>query len=470
VTIAQQLATFALSRGFSDLSHINRDLLKIRILDSLGCGLGALGQGPIPAVFRQLDEFGWGTGATLLGGGSAAPDRAAFFNTALVRYLDFMDNFLAKGESCHPSDNFGAVLAAADYVDASGEDFMSALAIAYQVQCRLVEEGPITPRGFDHTTQLAYSIAAGVGRLLSLTAEQIANALGMAGSVCNTLWVTRTGSVSQWKGLQSAAVALAAMHHTFLARHDIDGPRDIFEGEKGYLQTIAGHQFAIDWSGEGLDILPRTCVKRFNAEVHSQSAIEAVLELKQREDIDAAAIERIDVTIFDEAFEIIGGGEAGDRQGAIEQKEEADHSLPYVLAVALLDGDVWPEQYAPRRIRRDDVQALLRRVTVKPASLIPGVHLKMLDTYGWRYPDQMRCYINVLLTDGRSVDITKNDYFGFTSKPMTFDGAIQKFRKLSRLDSTTADRIVDIVDRLPRLTTRHLIEAVGDARTHQHAV
>src|SRR5207248_1724523 len=140
------------------------------------------------------------------------------------------------------------------------------------------------------------------------------NALAMAGSVCNTLWVTRTGDVSQWKGLQSAAVALAATHHTFLAKHGIEGPRNVFDGEKGYMETIAGNRFSIDWTAEGLDVLPRTCVKRYNAEVHSQSAIEAVLDLKQRESFTAADVDRIDVTIFDEAVEIIGGGEAGDRE------------------------------------------------------------------------------------------------------------------------------------------------------------
>ena len=298
VPALQDLATFVRARAFRDLSDTSCELLKIRLLDSVGCAIGALGEGPIPALRRHIDEFGPGRGATLLGGGVAAPDRAAFFNTALVRYLDFMDNFLAKGETCHPSDNVGSVLAAAEYADASGEEFLTALAIAYQVQCRLIEEAPITPRGFDHTTQLAYSIAAGVGRVLSLAEDQIENALGMTGSVCNTLWVTRTGDVSQWKGLQSAAVALAATHHTFLAKCGIQGPRNVLDGEKGYMETIAGQRFTIDWRREGLEVLPRTCVKRFNAEVHSQSAIEAALELQQREGFTAADVDRIDVTIF----------------------------------------------------------------------------------------------------------------------------------------------------------------------------
>ena len=107
---------------------------------------------------------------TLIGGGRAAPDRAAFYNSALVRYLDFNDGYLAKGETCHPSDNLGAVLAAAEYARTSGREFLAALAVAYQVQCRLSDVAPVRSKGFDHTTQGSYAVAAGVSRALGLDA------------------------------------------------------------------------------------------------------------------------------------------------------------------------------------------------------------------------------------------------------------------------------------------------------------
>ena len=93
-----------------------------------------------------------------------APDRAALYNGALVRYLDFNDSYLAPGETCHPSDNLAPVLAAAEYADACGRELLTALAVAYQVQCRLSDEAPVRAKGFDHTTQGAYAVAAGVAR------------------------------------------------------------------------------------------------------------------------------------------------------------------------------------------------------------------------------------------------------------------------------------------------------------------
>src|SRR5204862_959229 len=122
------------------------------------------------------------------------------FNSALVRYLDFMDSFLAAGETCHPSDNFGALLAVAEYAGRSGRDLLTALGVAYEVQCRLTRAAPIMRNGFDHTTQLSYSIAAGASKLLGLDRDRTANALGIAGADCVFLAVIRPEPISQWKG------------------------------------------------------------------------------------------------------------------------------------------------------------------------------------------------------------------------------------------------------------------------------
>ena len=115
-----------------------------------------------------LNELG-GTGScTLIGGGSTDLDRAALYNSALIRYLDFNDSYLAKGETCHPSDNLGAILAAGEFAGATGRDLMTALAVAYQVQCRLSDVAPVRARGFDHTVQGAYAVASGVSKILGL--------------------------------------------------------------------------------------------------------------------------------------------------------------------------------------------------------------------------------------------------------------------------------------------------------------
>ena len=137
----------------------------------------------------------------MIGGNKTAPDRAAFYNGALVRYLDYNDSYLAERETCHPSDNLAAVLAASEYIKGSGRNFLGALAVAYQVQCRLSEAAPVRSRGFDHTTQGAYAVAAGVSKALNLDAQPTAHAIAISGASFNALRVTRTGLLSNWKGL-----------------------------------------------------------------------------------------------------------------------------------------------------------------------------------------------------------------------------------------------------------------------------
>jgi 2-methylcitrate dehydratase len=278
MTQVQELARFVERTSYEDLSQEAVRELKVRILDALGCAIGALEGQPVRRIREQTAEFGGNPLATLIGGGRTAPDRAALYNGALVRYLDYNDSYLAPGETCHPSDNLGAVLAAAEYAGGSGRDLLAALAVAYQVQCRLSEVAPVRHKGFDHTTQGAYAAAAGVAKALGLGARKTMNAVAISGTANNALRVTRTGPLSHWKGLAYPNTGSAATHAAFLAMRGITGPPEVFEGNKGFMDAIAG-RFELDWGQEDLEAVTRTIVKKYNAEVHSQSALEGILEL-----------------------------------------------------------------------------------------------------------------------------------------------------------------------------------------------
>lgn len=444
-TLVEQLAVFAARASYDKLSQAARQQLKIRVLDALACAIGALDGPPVQMVRAHVQEFSASGPCTLIGGGHAAPDRAALYNSALVRYLDFNDSYLAKDETCHPSDNVGAVLAAAEYVSASGRDFMAALALAYQVQCRLSDVAPVRDAGFDHVTQGAYAVAAGVSRALGLDTARTANAIAIAGTAFNALRVTRTGRLSHWKGLAYPNLAGAVTATTLLARRGITGPLEVFEGEKGFMDAIAGY-FELNWATEDLERVTGTILKKYNAEIHSQSALEAVLELRTREHLSAADVERVELDIFDVAYRIIGGGEEGDKM-VVLTKEDADHSLPYLMAVALLDGAVMPEQYRPARIRSDDVQALLRRVVVHPD-----------EGFSRRFPAEMPCRVRVTLREGRVLTAELADYPGFLTRGRTWEATREKFERLATPFTTSAlrDRIAATVGELERSSVAEL--------------
>jgi len=427
VTKAEQLAQFVVSASYDRLSEAAREQLKIRILDAIGCAIGALGAEPIRRVRQHIEDFGGGVQSGLIGGGRTAPDRAALYNSSLVRYLDFNDSYLAKGETCHPSDNLGAVLAAAEYAGAGGREILTALAVAYQVQCRLSDVAPVRAKGFDHTTQGSYAAAAGVAKALGLDVQRTLNAIAISGTAFNALRVTRTGALSNWKGLAYPNTAFCCTHAAFLAMRGITGPAEVFEGNKGFMDAIAG-RFEIDWSKEDLERVRRTIVKKYNAEIHSQSTIEAALELREEHRLTGREIQRIEIETFDVAYNIIGGGEEGDKT-QVRTKEEADHSLPYIVAAALLDGQVMPDQYTLERIGRADVQTLLRKIRVRPE-----------EEYSQRFPEEMPCRIQLILENGETLVKEKRDYEGFHTRPARWETVLEKFERLSERHASPALR------------------------------
>lgn len=450
MTQVEQLAQFVHRASYAMLSESARAQIKIRVLDALGCAVGALGAVPMRMLRLHVEDFGGRDWCTLIGGGRTAPDRAAFYNSALVRYLDFNDSYLAPGETCHPSDNLGAVLAAAEYAGATGADLMTALAVAYQVQCRLSEAAPVRAKGFDHTTQGSYAVAAGVARALGLHPAQTANAVAISGAAFNALRVTRTGALSHWKGLAYPNTAFCGTHAAFLARRGITGPAEVFEGNKGFMDSIAG-RFELDWSKEDLERVTRTILKKYNAEIHSQTALEGILDLREGNGLRAEQVAHIEIDTFDVAFHIIGGGEEGDKT-VVRTKEEADHSLPYMVAAALLDGAVMPEQYRPERIIQPDIQALLKRVVIRPA-----------PEFTRRFPDKMPCRLTVTLRDGGTLVKEKEDYEGFHTRPMRWETVVRKFSRLCgpRVDGSLVGRLIDQVAHLEASPVSQLTELLS---------
>src|SRR5580693_4931294 len=361
---AEGIAKFASRMTYEDLTPERRERLKVSVLDSLACAINALGALPTMACLEQAKQFG-GSDArcTLIGGGKANVVYAAQCNTALVRYIDFMDSFLGGEELCHPSDNVGAVLAASEHAGRSGKEFLAALAVAYQVESALTSNAAFMADGFDLTTQLSFSIAAGACKALQLDEARSAAAVEICGDVIPLL-VVRTTPISQWKGLNSSQAALASLHGVFLASRGVTGPRYVIEGPNGLAQAL-DKSIRVDWDNMKLDCFDHLALKSYNTAVPGQAAVFCTIELHNAHPFDPAAVVSVEADVFQDAYDFMGGGRFGPKKN-VHTKEDADHSLPYLLAVALLDGDVQPAQLEPSRIAKSDVQDLLQKVTIRP--------------------------------------------------------------------------------------------------------
>ena len=456
-TQVERLAAFTQRAVFEDVPPEALERLKLHVLDTLGCAIAALGSPPTAAVRRHAESYVTDGPCTFIGGGKAPPDRAALLNGALVRYLDFMDNFLAPAQTCHPCDTFAATLAAAELCDLSGRDFLTCLAVAYQVFCRLVHDAPVQEAGFDHTVQLAYGVAAGASKALGLSTEHTAHALAIAGASAQGLVVTRAEYLSNWKGLQSADVSMSALTGVLLAQQGITGPLQALDGKEGFPKAFK-RTVNVDWEHEPLDIALHCSLKAHNAEVHTQPVLETVLRLRAEhhlhEHLDE--IDRIEVEVFKQAYDITGAGEeAGDKYD-VRSKEQADHSLPYLVAVALLDGEVTPRQFESSRLMRSDVQTLLHKVrTLRD------------DEFTKRYPDQTPVRVVVELSGGRSVAADAHDWLGFFSRPMPCEEVRYKYDALTsgHLSDDVQDELADVVLRLEHARLRDLTRLLAQAHT-----
>ena len=284
---AQGIAKFVSRMTYEDLTPERRERLKVSVLDSLACAITALGVPPIAACLEQAKQFG-GSDArcTLIGGGKANVVYAAQYNTALVRYIDFMDSYLGGEELCHPSDNVGSVLAASEHAGRSGKEFLTALAVAYQVESSLTSNASFMADGFDLTTQLSFSIAAGASKALQLNEARTAAAVEICGDVIPLL-VVRTTPISQWKGLNSSQAALASMHGVFLASRGVTGPKYVIEGPNGLAQAL-DKSIQVDWDNMKLDCFDRLVLKTYNTAIPAQSAVFCTLELHKAQPFDPA--------------------------------------------------------------------------------------------------------------------------------------------------------------------------------------
>lgn len=443
-----RMAEFAKLSAYSQLDAPTVAQLKKHLLDAVASMVYASRQDTILKCFHQhkaLQESGRCLVPLL---GTTGADRAAQWYTQLIRYPDFMDNYLAKDATCHPSDNIGALLAAAQVTGASGRDVLSAMAVAYQLQCRLVNDIPVMLKGIDHTMLLACSVTAAAGKLFSLNTEQLAHALGIAACTFNASVGSRQSYTYEWKGLASSLVAGSCIQILMMAKEGITGPVNYFEGSVGF-EELTGMKPAFNQERGDFSLISRCVLKSYNAEVHTQSAIEAILMLREQHNILPGEVKSIDLTTFVTAYHITGGGKYGPRN-RVQTKEQADHSLPYILAVALIDGQVMPEQFVIARIRRPDVQELLNKVKVHTVLPVKTPHklMDILDPYTQEYPDRLPAKVTITLENGKEYEQKCDDYKGFFTRPLTWGDVEEKFRRLSEGIISTAlqDDIVGVID------------------------
>jgi 2-methylcitrate dehydratase len=332
----------------------------------------------------------------------------------MVRYLDFNDTYLSK-EPAHPSDNLPACLAAAESAGASGKDLIAAAALAYEIQCRLCDAASIRAHGWDHVTYGCFSTALAAGKLFGLDVDGLEQAVNLAGVNAAAMRQTRVGQLSHWKGCAFANAAKNGVFAAWLAKLGMTGPNEIFEGPMAFWKLVSG-PFELEperWGPPSM--ITETYIKYWPAEYHSQSAIDAALTM--RADLAGYTIRKVEIASFDAAVDIIGGEP---EKWAPTSRETADHSMPYCVAVALLDGQVGLAQFADERIARSDVRELMQKTTVVRDAELTA-----------RYPEGIPNRLEVATWEGHTFAREVTHPRGHARNPMTDLEVSAKFHSMA---------------------------------------
>lgn len=349
------------------------EMIVNRVIDNAAVATAATDRAPVVAARRQALAHPRPGGALVHGMPGEVRvhcEWAAWANAAAVRELDFHDSFFAV-ESCHPGDSISSVLAVAQQCGRSGPDVLRGVATAYEVQIALAKSIPLQRFNIDHISHLGPAVAAGVGALLGLSTETIFQAVQYTAHVGFFPRQGRKGALSSWKAHAPGLVGKLAIEAVDRAMQGEKSPTPTYEGDQGILAAILGggdsaYTVVLPHANEPKRAILETYTKQHSAGYHGQSSIDLAFRLRPRID-DFEAIESIVLHVTQRAHKVMGSG-ANDPEkwDPHASRETLDHSLPFVFAIALQDGEWHHERsYDPERVRRPDTVRLWRKVQTR---------------------------------------------------------------------------------------------------------
>ena len=433
MNLAEQLADYVHSINYQDVPEKVVHETKKRIVDSLGCAIGAFNADPVKISRKVAEAARDSQGSTLFGTRKkTTPDLASFVNGTMVRYFDYNDTYLSK-EPAHPSDNIGPCFSVAESAQATGKDLLLSIILAYEIQCRLCDAADIRHRGWDHVCYGLPSTALAASKLMDLDSEKMTQAVNLALNSHITMRQVRAGELSMWKGCSFANAARNGVFSALLAREGMTGPSPIFEGEMGFFKQVSGpFEMNIDDFGgkNGSFKIAETYLKFFPAEIHSQTSIWAALEARKAIEKPEDVVS-VEIASHEAGYTILG--KDPEKWNPLT-KETADHSLPYIVGMALREGKIDNSSYSEKKFRDSKILDFLKRITV--------VEDKTLSS---RYPEAVANRVTVKLSSGKVVSKQVDYHKGHPKNPMSDQDVEEKFLRLTRkiLDKNHARRILD---------------------------
>jgi 2-methylcitrate dehydratase len=454
--LSHTLAEWACALKYEHLSPATIEKAKLFWYDSLGCALGGSQQEDAHILLAHYKSMGGSGPCTcFVSGFKTNPVDAAFLNDHMIRAMDYNDIYW-KADPCHPSDIIAGPLALCEFLNLSGKDLILATVIAYEVEMRLCEFGVpgIREYGWHHATLTAFAAPIAAGRVLNLNIEQMVQAIGISAARTFCPGAVTAGKLTNMKNTVDPWATRMGVESALLAQRGYSGPEHMIDGKEG-LYAVFGH---VDYKGTKarfetsllIDNLPKSAsdhfkiidcgMKSFPIEALSHAPLTAMMKCVKENNLKAEQVAEIKVEVIARAADILGDP----HKYRPDSKETADHSLPYSLAVGLVDGMVTPLQFKEERVLDKSLIPIMDKVKVVANSEFESL-----------FPKFQPSQVTITTTDGKSftkrVDVPKGD----PRDPMTAEEIGVKFTALGKdvIGQAACRKLADTIMKLETIAS-----------------
>jgi len=442
-SLSGQMAKFAIDLQYQDIPDESIWEAKRFLLDSMGCALAAVNNEDMAAMYRFTEKLGGTPEASVIGRDfKTNAANAALMNCLLTRALDYNDIYWEQDPS-HPSDMIGAALAAAEVNGKTGRETLVAIIIAYEMElrwCHAANPG-VREVGWHHATLTQFVSPLVAGKMYGLDLEQMIAAVGISGSSHFTLGGVVAGHLTNMKNTADPLAAQAGVLAALMAREGYEGPVEVIEGKEGLFEVLNNVEWQPEWLLKGLGeefMITQCSYKAFPTEALTHQPISAALQVCQEQGLAAEDITEILVETTARGADIL----SDPSKYQPTTKETADHSLPYVVAAAVADGNVLPDSFSDEKLKDPRIWDLLGKIKVVADPEIDAM-----------FPGVKRARVSITTNTGNTFTAQVDHAKGSPQNPMSDDEVISKFRANAGdvLNKEQQDQVIDLTWRFDEL-------------------
>ena len=442
-SLSGKMAQWALDLKFEDIPEISIWEAKRFLLDSMGCALAAVKNEDMEAMYRFTERLGGTPEASVIGRNyKTNASNAALMNCLLTRAMDYNDIYWEEDPS-HPSDLIGAALASGEVNGKTGKEVLEAIIVNYELMlrwCHAAHPG-VREIGWHHASLVQFVSPVVAGKLYDLDLDQMVAAVGISSSSHFTLGGVVAGHLTNMKNTAAPLASQAGVIAAMIAKENYSGPVEVFEGKEGVFEVINSVEWRPEWvlKDLGTDFMITKCAyKAFPTEALTHQPISAAMQVCQEGNLTAEDISEILVETTVRGADIL----SDPSKFKPKTKETADHSLPYVVAAAVADGNVLPSSFSNEKLKDPRIWDLLGKIKVIADPEIDAM-----------FPGVKRARVTITNNEGQSFTAQVDNAKGSPLNPMSDEEIISKFRANAGtvLSAEQQDKVIDLTWRFDEL-------------------